>query len=366
MAGEENNRGAFMIQDHYCREMDAPIYAAMCRAIASGLTRDSETGTRVLDWPGEPTRDALPLRLFGGLHALVLAGTDAELAEVFSGAVVDDAIAPALNRVLKRHDAAVLPWLNGPPQTNEPGRSGALIFGLAEVAKALGPKLEILEIGSSGGLNLMIDRYRFDLGGWTTGPIDSPVTITPEWRGVAPDLPPFEIVSTRGCDVQPLDVTDLAVEARLAAYVWHETPERAARLRRVIAMMRGQGVALERADAADWIEAQLAQPQADNVVRVLMHSVVWQYLPEPVAERIRVAMAAAGARATATRPLAWVAMEPDRALAEQVVSIRTWPGPPERVMLASTHAHAAWVRPGRPDQRRTGNPLVNGAVRIIL
>lgn len=366
MASEANNRGAFMIQDHYCREMDAPIYAAICRAIASGLTRESETGARVLDWPGEPTRDALPLRLIGGLHALVLAGADDALSQVFAGEVDDTGLAAVLNHVLQRHDAAILPWLGGPPQTNEPGRSGALIFGLAEVAKALGPKLEILEIGSSGGLNLMIDRYRFDLGGWTTGPIDSPITITPEWQGATPDLPPFEIVSTRGCDVQPLDVTDPAVEARLAAYVWHETPDRAARLRRAIDMMRARGVSLERADAADWIEAQLALPQADDVVRVLMHSVVWQYLHEPVAERIRVAMAAAGARATATRPLAWVAMEPDRALAEQVVSIRAWPGPPERTMIAATHAHAAWVRPGRPHQGRTGHPLVGDAVRIIL
>uniref|UniRef100_UPI0013D8BA1B DUF2332 family protein n=1 Tax=Escherichia coli TaxID=562 RepID=UPI0013D8BA1B len=85
MASEENNRGAFRIQEFYCRKMDAPIYAAICTAIADGLTRGSETGRRVLDWPGEPTRDALPLRLVGGLHVLVLAGSDAELAEAFAG-----------------------------------------------------------------------------------------------------------------------------------------------------------------------------------------------------------------------------------------------------------------------------------------
>ena len=63
MASEENNRGAFRIQEFYCRKMDAPIYADICVAIADGLTRGSETGRRVLDWPGQPTRDALPLRL---------------------------------------------------------------------------------------------------------------------------------------------------------------------------------------------------------------------------------------------------------------------------------------------------------------
>lgn len=346
MADEASNRGAFRIQEYYCARMDAPIYAAICAALAEGMTRRSGTGRRVLDWPGEPTRDALPLRIVGGLHALVLAGADAELSEIFAGKMAGPALGDALDRVLVRNDAALLPWLDGPPQTNEPGRAGALIVGLLEVARRFGPRLEVLEIGSSGGLNLLIDRYRFDLGGARLGPADSPVAIRPEWRRAPPALPPLEIVSTRGCDVAPLDVTDPAVEARLAAYVWAEKPERLERLRAAIGMVRAHGVRLERADAADWIEARLAEPQAEGVTRVLMHSVVWQYIPDDRTARIRAAMETAGGRASASRPLAWVAMEPDRALAEQRVLVRTWPGGAPFEMVATAHAHAAWVRPG--------------------
>jgi len=365
MASEENNRGAFRIQEFYCRKMDAPIYAAICAAIADGLDRGSETGRKVLDWPGEPTRDALPLRLIGGLHALVLAGKDAELAEVFAGRLEGEALQAALNRVLARNDAALLPWLDGPPQTNEPGRSGALIVGLIEVARRLGPKLEILEIGSSGGLNLLIDRYRFDLGGALLGPADSPVTISPAWLGDPPALPELEIVSTRGCDVQPLDVTDPAVEARLSAYVWAETPVRLERLKRAIAMMREKGVRLDRADAADWVEARLAEPQEEGVTRVLMHSVVWQYVPDASTARIRAAMEAVGAAATPERPLAWVAMEPDRALGEQVVSVRTWPDGGPRITVATAHAHAAWVRPGAERSSEQGI-LLDAAAEVRI
>ncbi|MDH4744281.1 DUF2332 domain-containing protein [Sphingomonas sp. CBMAI 2297] len=365
MASEENNRGAFRIQEFYCRKMDAPIYAGICVAIADGLTRGSETGRRVLDWPGEPTRDALPLRLVGGLHALVLAGSDAELAEAFAGRLAGEALQAALNRVLARHDAALLPWLDGPPQTNEPGRSGALIVGLIEVARRHGPKLEILEIGSSGGLNLLIDRYRFDLGGALLGPADAPVTIAPAWLGDPPALPPLEIVSTRGCDVAPLDVTDPAVAARLSAYVWAETPMRLERLRKAIAMVRAGGVDLTRADAADWVEARLAEPQAAGVTRVLMHSVVWQYVPDASTARIRAAMETAGAAATPERPLAWVAMEPDRALGEQVVSVRTWPDGGPRVVVATAHAHAAWVRPGAERSSEQGI-LLDAAAAVRL
>ncbi|MET4663949.1 DUF2332 domain-containing protein [Sphingomonas sp. PvP056] len=347
MADEQTNRGAFLIQQHYCERNAAPIYARMCAAVAAGVTRDSAIGARVLDWPGEPTRDALPLRLFGGLHALVLAGQDAGLAEVYAGRVTDPgAISATLERVFADHAAALLPWLDGPPQTNEPGRSGALMLGLIALAQRHGPKIELIEIGSSAGLNLLIDRYRFDLGGTLYGPADSPVTIRPAWTGPPAPSVPLDIVSVRGCDINPIDATDPAVAARLAAYVWPDTPERLARVRTAIAMLGARGVDLVRADAADWVEARLAEPQAAGVTRVLMHSVVWQYLPEPVAERIRAAMAAAGARATADRPLGWVMMEPDRSVGHQTIRARSWPGDGAWETLATAHAHGAWVDSG--------------------
>jgi len=346
MASEDANREGFRIQAFYCAANGSPIYARIATALAEALSRDSLVGARVLGWPGEPTRDALPLRLIGGLHALVLAGADDALAAVFRGETAEPAaVAGVLAGALVRHDAALLPWLAGPPQTNEPGRSAALMAGLIEVARAAGPRIELLEIGSSAGLNLLIDRYRIDLGGTVVGPADAPVTIVPAWRGAPPAATPVEIVSVRGCDVAPLEATDPAVEARLAAYVWAEEPARLARVRAAIAMMRARGVDLVRADAADWIEARLAEPQPAGVARVLMHSVVWQYLPETTADRVRAAMLAAGERATPTRPLGWVTMEPDRALGHQVIRVRTWPGDGWHV-VGTAQAHGRWIAPG--------------------
>lgn len=362
MTDEAGNREAFRIQEFYCRNMDAPIYARLCTAIADGLTRDSRTGARILDWPGEPTRDALPLRFIGGLHALVQAGADPGLAAVFRGEVTEnEAIIAAVNAALIAHDDVLWPWLDGPPQTNEPGRSGALIVGLLEIARRHGPKIELLEIGSSAGLNLLIDRYAFNLGGVRVGPADAPVTIEPDWSGEPPAPAPIEIVSVRGCDVRPLDATDPAVEARLAAYVWAETPLRADRLRKAIAMQRAKPVDLVQADAADWIEARLAESQRAGVTRVLMHSVVWQYLPEDSANRIRVAMNAAGERATPDRPLGWVMMEPDRAFAHQVIRVKSWPGYGEWQVLATAHAHGAWVKNGVEDKDRRRYDLPESA-----
>jgi len=53
--------------------------AALCRFYAAGLDDGTAVGARVLSWPGDPTADALPLRLAGGLHSLVLSGRASDL-----------------------------------------------------------------------------------------------------------------------------------------------------------------------------------------------------------------------------------------------------------------------------------------------
>ncbi|MDJ0278584.1 DUF2332 domain-containing protein [Sphingomonas sp. 2R-10] len=342
MADEPTNREAFRQQAAFCAAMDAPITAAVCDALATALTRDGRTGRAVLDWPGEPIPDALPLRLVGGLHALARTGIDPALTGLFAG--TGDA-GPILRRVLVEHDAALLPWLDGPPQTNEPMRSGVLMAGLLEVARRHGPRLELLEIGSSAGLNLLIDRYRFDLGGVTVGPEHAPVTIRPDWRGPPPPAVPLRIDRVCGIDIQPLDATDPAVAARLSGYIWADQPERQARLAAATAMLRDRPVDLAQGDAVDWLRNRLAEPQAEGVTRVLMHSVVWQYLGDARRAAITAMMAQAAARATPGHPLAWVRMEPDRVLQRQELIVQSWPGHGEPAMLATAHAHGAWIAP---------------------
>ena len=344
MGTEAENRESFHIQAGYCEAMAAPITARVCTALADALDRGTETGRRVLDWVGEPVADAVVLRLVGGLHALHRQGGGEGLARVFEGRASDPAaIVDVLRATLRDHDAFLSPWLDGPPQTNEAGRSAGLMTGLLHLAARFGPRMELLEIGSSAGLNLLIDRYGFDLGGVRKGPADAPVTIAPEWRGAVPPDATIAFDSVRGMDIAPVDVSDPAQAARLAGYVWIDAAERLARIERGIAMIRASGVALEQGDAADWVEARLAEPQAAGTTRVLMHSVVWQYLPPPTQARIREAMAAAGARATGERRLGWVMMEPNRDLHRHEVRVRGWPGDRPMELVALTHAHGAWV-----------------------
>lgn len=337
-------RSAFLAQQGFCETMDAPLTGRVCGALADVLDDTTEAGRRVLGWSGNAIEDALPLRLVGGLRALALRGVAPDLAALFEGR--GDPL-PALAAALREHDAALLPWLDGPPQTNEPGRSAALMLGLMAVARTFGLPLDLLEIGSSAGLNLLIDRYAFDLGSTRLGPPKSPVLLVPEWRGEPPEPAEVRIASARGVDIAPLDLTDPAQAERLRAYVWADHPDRYARLDAAIAMFVSNPPQLERGDAADWVEARLAEPPRAGHARVLMHSVVWQYLGADRHVRIRAALDAAGAAATPDRPLAWVRLEPNRDLARHEMRATLWPGGTE-TLLARAHPHGRWIEPVTP------------------
>jgi hypothetical protein len=283
------------------------------------------------------------LRSSGAVHALFLSGDAPELAPIYAGAPADDVT--LIGAALSAHGAALLPWLDGPPQTNEAGRSAGFVAALLWLARqGLPPRFECLEIGSSAGINLMIDRYRYDLGGVIVGPETAVMAFAPEWRGSPLASPgPIAFASIRGCDVAPLDLTDRAEALRLKAFIWPEHTVRFARLEAAIAAARRRKPNLLKLRAADFVEQQLALPQVDGTTRVLMHSIVWQYLPEEEKRHITAAMEDAGRRATPARALAWIALEANRELLAHGLIARRWPGGGEPELLAAAHAHGAWI-----------------------
>ena len=334
---------AFQNQIGYCSANDAPITAAILAAIAASLNVKTATVARMLGWTGNAMFDALPLRITGGVHHLWRTGQVPELAPLFDGSGSGDSNAALMRSVFVKHNGVLLAWLDGPPQTNEPGRSAQLMTGLLEIAQRHGPKLEILEIGSSAGLNLLIDMYRIDLPGVSTGPVDSTVRLSPQWRGPPPPGTPPEIVSIRGVDIAPVDATTQAGADRLLAYCWVDHRQRIERLDHALALLRAHPPHLNQGDAPDWIEARLSEPQAEGVTRVVMHSIVWQYIAPEGQAHITAAMESAGTRATAERPLGWVRVEADRTVHQHDIRVQSWPGHGKTVLLGHAHAHGFWV-----------------------
>ena len=336
---------AFDNQVAYCKASGATVTARVVAALRDLLER-GEAGAflqAMRDWSGAPLADALPLRAAGGIHALRLKGVEPALEAIYTDQLdTDDAAIVA--DAIRNHEADLLPWLDGPPQTNEAGRSSNFIAAMLWLAEqGLPPRFECLEIGSSAGINLMIARYHYDLAGVQVGPEPGTMRFKPDWTGAPPPDCAIEIASTKGCDVAPVDLTDPAQALRLKAYIWPEHTVRFERMDAAIAEAAKAPPDLVRMNAAEFVEAEQAKPQAEGVTRLLMHSIVWQYVPADQQERVTAAMAAAGARATAERPLAWISLEANRVLHIHEMTVRYWPGGAEPVTVTRAHPHGASI-----------------------
>src|SRR5205085_10855416 len=127
------------------------------------------------------------LRLRGGADRPGLGGRAPALAHTFpsvGGTGDHEAAWTALRDVLGDHRAELRAALHHAPQTNEVGRSAALVGGLLHLGDEHARPLRLVEIGASAGLNLRADRYRIELAdGRGVGPERSPVVLTDVWRG---------------------------------------------------------------------------------------------------------------------------------------------------------------------------------------
>jgi hypothetical protein len=334
---------AFQSQAGSCRKLGSPFTAEICELLAEHLDESSRFGRRILGWPGDPFADALALRAAAGFHALKRAGKSASLTAAYPPNPVDRAaLTEAVVGAIGSHDDFLHDWLDSPPQTNEVARSSVLIGSALLLGREFELPLDWHEIGASMGLNLGFDRYRYEFGSDSWGAADSPVLIRSEWRGPNPDTTAaLELRSRAGCDLNPLDPGLPADRERLLAYVWADQTERLARASAALDVAAAAPWRVERADAAAWVARHFSAPPRSGALRVLAHTIVWQYLPEATRQAITQSMELAGERATPEAPVAWLRMEADgRDTAG--VRLRVWPGGTDRE-IARADFHGRFV-----------------------
>ncbi|MGI4943853.1 MAG: DUF2332 domain-containing protein [Janthinobacterium lividum] len=345
MHDEAAVRAAFRRQAGWCRNLGSPLTALVCDLAAERLDRSTVLGRRILDWPAEPgpAVDVLTLRLAGGLHALARRGHP-QLASCYPPSPTPDADTFWRAMQAALDNPALAPWLDSVPQTNEVARSAALMAGLLVIASETRLPVALYELGASAGLNLSPDRYDIRLGGVQTGMPGSAVVLRPDWSGAPPPMAAVRVVRRHGVDLSPMRVGDPADQERLRAYVWADQAARMARLEGALAIAAADPPALDKGDAADWTEANIQPAPEPGLVRVLMHSVAYTYFPAATQARIAGHMAAAGRRATAEAPLAWLQFEPPPGHAEApTLRLQCWPDGHERV-LATGSPHGSWIR----------------------
>ena len=166
----------FERQADYCSAFGADLTARLLRQLCNCICASSALGQRIFNWPGDPAPEAdnLPLRLAGGLHALLLSKKARELAPIYrKGAIADADMQTLLQAVLHRHDAELIAFIENAPQTNEVRRAAGIIAAAHWLKAYNGCDLIASELGASAGLNLLFDKFHLALGDGY-GPQNSP------------------------------------------------------------------------------------------------------------------------------------------------------------------------------------------------
>lgn len=329
----------------------SPLYAALLDAALADVARGGPVARVLAATPADldPLADAVALRFLGALHRVVLDGRAPALAPWFPTVggdrpPDDPALAGALVATVAEHAAGLAAGLAEPVQTNEVSRSAAFAVGFCTLLRRFRLPLRLLELGASAGLNLLWDRWRYETGETAWGDPAAPLRFGADlYRRPFPDLsaplgPGEAVVERRGCDRSPIDPSTPVGARLLRSFVWPDQADRHARLDAALAAAAEVPVALEAADAAEFVARHLAAP-VPGCTTVVCHSVVWQYLPEPTRVAVVAALEDAGARATDEAPVAWLRMEPGEVPADPdraaELRLRAWPGGEDRLLARS-------------------------------
>jgi hypothetical protein len=338
--------GVIGIYQLACNGMGSPFYAALLQRMGDDVAAGGPVGRFLSEHLESTYEEAVPLRFLGGVHRLVLAGSAPALAARFPsvGGDGDAATAwPALLAALDEHEEAIRDALTRPPQTNEVGRSAALVGGFLVVARDTRLPLRVLEVGSSAGLNLQFDHYWYESDGVGYGDAASPVRFTELWEdGHPPFDAPVTIAERRGCDRDPIDAGAEDGRLTLLSYVWPGQTQRFTMLRAALDVARDVPVTIDRSEIPAWLRRQLEVPVPERST-VVFHSIVWQYLTDEERATVEAAIGDAGRGATREAPLAWLRLEPSEDLTHADLRVTTWPGAEER-LLAHCHYHLGPVR----------------------
>lgn len=329
-------------QGRFCAASGSAMYGELFELVASDVAAGGVFATILAGREDAPSRHAVPLRLLGGLHRLVLDGRAPELRRWYpsvGGTWDAEAAWAVILGTAADHAESLRAALDQPPQTNEVGRSAALIGGLLRLNREIDLPVRLYEIGSSAGLNMRADHYQYRYDGGRWGPAGSPVTIDDAWRGALPPGGTVRIVERTGYDIAPIDVTEPDGELTVLSYVWPDQAVRLERLRGAIAVARTVPAGLHRKTAG---EAVGGLTLADGALTVLWHSITWQYLSDHERAAVRDGIEVLGAEAGAGSPFAHLTLEPARdgpgGPIKFLVRARRWPGG-ELAVLGECHPH---------------------------
>jgi hypothetical protein len=288
-----------------------PLYRRLCQ----GAADDLEVAARVLvARPGQ----RIPNLLLAAVHDVLLGeGHDDPLAAWYPSVPArwepdsprarpvghgDDDPWPHFRRLALEHPTVEARLTQRVVQTNEVGRLSAVIPALhlagteAPSAPPGGPRpLGIVDVGSSAGLNLWIDRYAYRYllrSGSSGGDVGEELACIGPHAGLVlrcqlrgstvPTIPttPPPVDHVVGLDRDPLDLHDPDDARWLVACAWPEDHERLDRLRQAIAVAQHDSPVVIRGDATADV-ARLVRAVPPSALPVVIATWTLAYLTAP-------------------------------------------------------------------------------------
>ncbi len=201
---------------------------------------------------------------------------------------------------------------------------------------------DLVELGTSAGLLLLWDRYRYQYAAGEWGPDGAALELTGDERTRVPGelLRVVPRVRRRvGIDRNPLDLRDPADLLLLKSFVWAGQDERLGRLDAAADALRDDPPELIRGDLIELLPNELAR-RDDGALTVVLNSAALGYVDEAGQQAVRDALEQAGtegqlAYLTTTQPgtgshVYWG------------LAVELWPGCRRRE-LAYADFHGAWL-----------------------
>lgn len=321
---------------------NSPLY----HSLASQIAGDEA----VLRLAAQATSEPKPNLLLAAVHYLLLTGEPHDLRQFYPtlGGSFDlvDGLYPAFRSFCLANEHRIFEILQTHRvQTNEVARAAVLLPALGIVAaRTKGAPLALIEVGTSAGLLLNVDRYAYDYGsGLTCGDPVSPVRLACESRGEAPPPLPAQMpaIALRvGIDLFPIDVRQPEAADWLRALVWADQTGRFDRLNRAIGLAQLHPPALVAGDAFAALPPVLQAVPADAAT-CLVHCHTLNQFPPEARERFVALLAAASQE----RDLYQIALEYRPGEPWPNVTLQTFRAGAlvHSVQLATYQAHGDWV-----------------------
>ena len=314
--------------------------------IAAGIGRDGELKTLCAKArSGQPHANMI----LGAVHFLLLRGEQHTLKRFYGtlggevSAEREDPFPEFRNFVLSHRGAIERLIATRVTNTNEIGRSALLHPGFRAIASKVDLPLSLIEIGPSGGLNMIWDsfgvRYRKDGAVRASINDNAPLIIECELRGdrTPPTTASPSVAGRVGLELNPVNLANADDRDWLRALIWPNQVDRLERLDRAIELFGAHKPLIKAGDALTLLPDALAAVPSRETPCVYHTIAVYQF-SRAMRQALDDILTVAGLR----RPVWRLSFEYDAEL-YILSAVRYADGTRQEMRLASCHPHGTWL-----------------------